>query len=119
MLKSVANSGFSITFENGNTVSVRWGPGNYCNPVHPEGRMAPHDAPQRADVWESTTAEVAAWDSDGNWHNHGMDQVSGWLTPEEVAKFITFVATSKLDTSSPWGSYDDDDDDDDSIEASI
>lgn len=120
MFSTNANKGFSITFANGNTVSVQWGPGNYCDPVHPSGRMAPHDAPlSTADgTWQSSTAEVAAWDSEGNWHRCGYDQVKGYLSADEVSEFINFVATSKLDTSSPWSHFDDDEDDEE-IEASI
>ena len=54
--------GFQMTFDNGNTVSVQWGNGNYCNnrDLTP-GSPAPRDACQ--------TAEIAAWDSDDNWYD--------------------------------------------------
>jgi len=117
MFSASGNKGFSITFENGNTVSVQWGPGNYCNPTHELGRGAAYNAPAEADRWESATAEVAAWNSQGEWHNCGGDQVKGWLKPDEVAAFIEFVANNKLDTSSPFSLDDDDDtaDDDDVV----
>lgn len=106
MFSVSGNKGFSITFENGNTVSVQWGPGNYCDPVHPDGRGAGCDAPLKEEVWKSTTAEVAAWNSDGQWQNCGGDEVKGWLTPAEVLEFIQFVANNELDTSSPFASWD-------------
>jgi hypothetical protein len=31
MMKITAGKGFQITFANGYTVSVQWGPGNYCD----------------------------------------------------------------------------------------
>jgi hypothetical protein len=102
MFSASSNKGFQITFANGNTVSVQWGPHNYCNPTHELGREAEHDAPQQQAQWGSTTAEVAAWNSDGQWHNCGGDQVKGWLSPAEVVEFINFVATSELDTSDPF-----------------
>jgi len=98
MLTASDNKGFSITFENGNTVSVQWGPGNYCNPEHSDGRNAPHDAPMKTRTWKAQNAEVAAWDSEGAWHQFEHDSVDGWLTADEVAAFIHFVATSELRT---------------------
>lgn len=100
MFKSSSNKGFAMTFENGNTVSVQWGPMNYCDPVHPDGRGAAFDAPSQTDVWKSGTAEVAAWDSENNWHRFEYDTVEGYLNADEVAEFITFVSSNKLKTGS-------------------
>jgi hypothetical protein len=116
MFSATGNKGFSITFENGNTVSVQWGPANYCDPTHKDGRNASFDAPMttgaKGEPWNSETAEVAAWDSDGNWHNCGGDQVKGWLSPAEVVEFINFAASNSLNTSSPFGILDEDEDED-------
>ena len=100
MIKTCSIKGFSIKFENGNTVSVQWGPQNYCDPTHPEGRDADSREPMRAESWASETAEVAAWDSDGNWHHFGYDSVEGWRTGDQIAEFINFVANNKLATKS-------------------
>jgi hypothetical protein len=108
---TVTNSkGFQIAFANGNVVSVQWGPGNYCNPTHEDGRGAPHDAAEDSQTWSSTTAEVASWNQNGEWHNFGGDQVNGWMSPEEVLEFLTFAANNELDTSDPFAWNDDDDD---------
>ncbi len=104
MFATNTNKGFSLTFSNGNTVSVQWGPGNYCNPEHESGRMAAHDAPMQTPNWSASTAEVAAWNSDGEWHNFGGDEVAGYLSSDDVAKFIDFVANNALNTTSPWAS---------------
>jgi|TARA_R110000824_G_scaffold325177_1_gene512104 hypothetical protein len=110
MFASSHNKGFSITFENGNTVSVQWGPGNYCDPEHEMGRNAHPQAPSRTQVWKSATAEVAAWNADGDWHNFECDQVDGWQSADDVAKFISFVSSNKLNTEKiPW--MDDEDED--------
>ena len=107
--------GFQMTFKNGNTVSVQFGPGNYC-----ENRDDPYDAPTKAverhEKYECTDAEVAAWRylrpgetlrySDGTpknedraWHKFGAyEEVRGWLSPYEVAEFISFVANNELNT---------------------
>jgi len=95
MFGASGNKGFKITFANGNTISVQWGPMNYCEP------SAKHD-------WGAENVEVAAWDKDQNWHNFGCDQVDGWRTPEQVLEFMNFVANNKLNISSP--SYMDDED---------
>lgn len=96
MFRTTNNKGFSMTFENGNTVSVQWGPGNYCDHY---ALWRPFTAPSTKDSWESQTAEAAAWDADGKWHNFGSDEVKGYLSPTEVAEFIGFVATNQLDVS--------------------
>jgi len=73
------NRGFTMTFDNRVTVSVRWGEGNYS-----DGK---------------TTAEVAAWNADTHlWvrvegFDYGTDVVLARLTTDEVAKFI-FVAST-------------------------
>jgi hypothetical protein len=103
MFKATSNRGFSITFENGNTVSVQWGPHNYCDPEHAEGRDAPWDAPEKSQVWASANAEVAAWNSDKEWHNFSHDQVAGWQSADEVASFIAFVSNNELSTKKHAG----------------
>lgn len=95
-----------MTFENGNTVSVQWGPGNYCSHYN-----TPHEklkeATRSGKSWNSETAEVAAWeagvDSSGGriWHRfiEGVgDGVKGYLSADGVAEFIHFVANNKLET---------------------
>ena len=109
MFSAGYNKGFSLTFENGNTVSVQWGPGNYCEPVHPQGRNAPHDAPTQMQVWKSESAEMAAWNANGEWHNFGYDSVDGWKTTDEIADFIHFVANNELSTSFSDADTDEDD----------
>jgi hypothetical protein len=120
MFTITQGKGFQIQFANGNVVSVQWGPSNYCAPTHEMGRNAPFDAPMRSSAWSSTTAEVAAWDADGDWHNFGYDQVEGYLTPEQVLEFLTFAANNKLDTAAPRSWLEDEDEHecaDDSVEA--
>jgi hypothetical protein len=66
----------------------------------------------KADTWKSTTAEVAAWNADGDWHNFGHDQVDGWKSTDEVLEFVSFVASNELNTESPFSDDWDDDEDD-------
>lgn len=82
--------GYWITFENLCTVSVQMGYGNYCNSNQEDHYHRP------ADGVESPDAEVAAWDREGKWiHPKGFDfygdDVIGYLSPDEVARFIQAV----------------------------
>jgi len=117
MFVATQNKGFSIKFENGNTISVQWGPGNYCDPTHEEGRGASYDAPTQTGAWSATTAEVAAWNSNGDWHNFGGDTVNGWLTPREVIEFMTFVANNELDIPPIFAHPDDDEESDEAVDS--
>ena len=90
--------GFQISMANGITVSVQFGPGNYC-----EMRDTDFAAPEETDFWASQTAEVAAFITecadegcgDRDWvHVDGFegDDVSGWNDADKVAEFISKVA---------------------------
>lgn len=107
MFGTNGNKGFSMTFANGNTVSVQWGPNNYCDPTHPQGRGADSREPMRSKSWKATSAEVAAWDADNRWHHFECDTVRGWMSADEVVEFVSFVANNTLNFESP--NYDDED----------
>jgi hypothetical protein len=87
---SCQNKGFQLTFENGWTVSVQWGPGNYCDR---QSYGATFDAPLKGEtgLWDSNSAEVAAWNSEGEWLPFEYDTVKGWLSTDEVAAFVARV----------------------------
>ena len=89
MFKTTSNKGFKLTFANGWTASVQWGPGNYC-----DKRMNAYgyDAPKKTEEWESETAEVAAWDASGKWFDFGGDTIQGYLSADDVATFINMIA---------------------------
>lgn len=115
MFRANGNSGFQITFSNGYTLSVQFGPGNYVS-----NRSLDFRAPMRVDHWESVDAEVAAWPepepdkdhSDSNEEaiaevslvNHSWvklsanDSVQGWVNADKVAKLIWFIANLKSGT---------------------
>ena len=97
---SCQNKGFQLTFENGWTVSVQWGPGNYCERQCHDVRG--FDAPMSNEFavngcWPSTTAEVAAWNSAGEWLPFEYDTVEGWQNTDEVAAFVSKVAALPAD----------------------
>ena len=97
--KSTDRKGSHITFENGLTVSVQWGGGNYCEN---------HDNMDfsRTKDMESKNAEVAVWsnecwlnannflsDEDADW----CDDVVGRLTPEQVVDLLVRVKNYPAD----------------------
>ena len=59
MFRCNQNQGFKITFANGITVSVQFGPDNACKARGSESN------PQELREWKSETAEVAVWDQLG------------------------------------------------------
>ncbi len=78
-VQSEYNNGFTMTFENGCTISVQFGKVNYSSIV--DG--------------VSISAEIAIWDKNGNLYNFGNDKVKGYCDANEVADWIHRV--SKFD----------------------
>ncbi len=76
-------SGFSMTFENGNTISIQFGFGNYCDNRNESNS-------------ESKDAEVAIWNNEGKWYQFEGNQVKGCCTPDEVAKWVNLAAKYPL-----------------------
>ena len=94
MFKITAGKGFQVTFANGNTVSVQWGYGNYCD--HHFGTVDGDFETQQRLYGErgSHTAEIAGLDADGEWLHPDSwgDDVKGYCTPEEVLEFMNWIA---------------------------
>ena len=93
MFRSAQNSGFQMFFQNGYTISVQYGPRNYC-----EKRESDYDAPITPAEWgvlrwESKDAEIAIWNSDKVWYVfEDGEEVKGWCSPDEVAEWIYKVS---------------------------
>ena len=78
--------GFQIRFENGWTVSIMFGDGNYAegNYMVEKGTVV------------SRTAEVAIFDRDGKCRDtFGNYGPAGWMTPDDVARVISAVRRRK------------------------
>ena len=84
--------GFRIQFNNGFTLSVQWGPGNYC-----ENQNKAFDSPEKVEFWESLDAEIAIIDEAGKFMSLGEDQVKGWVTADKVAELIGIVQSSSTE----------------------
>ncbi len=113
------NKGFQLDLPNGITVSVQWGPRNYCDQ---DVRNAEFDAPAKAaangEQWGSNLAECAAYLTDGNgleWvavpgftgpiHDDDesfWDDVVGHLDVQGVLDFINLASQLK---PGPSGDY--------------
>lgn len=102
------NKGFQLTFSNGITISVQFGPMNYCehNISNPNSKYVEHDAPLKERSWRSKDAEIAVWCGEGraNWWNFGVNKwgesgsdVQGYCSVDEVADYITFFKNMNLD----------------------
>jgi hypothetical protein len=75
MFKATENKGFQITFNNGYTISVQFGKGNYC-----DNRLK-----ENSDfITSCKNAEVAIW----NENNSEDMEIIPFQTAEEVAKII-------------------------------
>jgi hypothetical protein len=112
MFKSCENKGFQITFENGCTISVQWGPYNYCGNKYKDSsvidfikglcrlydidykKIEQHlrHIPNVQLFGESEDAEIAIWDSQGTWYKFGCDTVNAYCSPNEVAEWVTRVS---------------------------
>lgn len=92
--------GFHMTFSNGVTISVQWGPGNYCDNRN-ENSMDEKGVGEKG----SNTAEVAIWSNHDNgkeWITRGVykilgnenvnDDVVGWCNPDSIADLIYFCS---------------------------
>jgi hypothetical protein len=89
--KITGRRGFHVTFDNGWTVSVQFGGGNYCaNYNEPIARE--HSDPAYV-LPPSATAEIAAWPQEGEWYDFGGDTVAGYKTPADVLAFMQEIAS--------------------------
>ena len=86
--KTCSNKGFHMTFNNGWTVSVQFGGGNYCdNYDFPIGK----EREQRG--MTSSNAEVAYWGPDNELQEFpNGDTVAGRWTPEQVLALMNDIS---------------------------
>lgn len=90
--------GFHMTFENGLSISVQWGAGNYCDNHSDEDFTFSKDA-------KSKTAEVAVFDDRDEFIDPqkfmdedigGDGMVVGYLNADQVAQLIYNVSRYKV-----------------------
>ncbi len=81
--RCINNKGFQVTFNNGWTVSVMFGKGNYCENRDNGSIPFPHEVGLSVD---SDTAEVLIFKG-----RHELGRERGWQTAAEVAEILTTV----------------------------
>jgi hypothetical protein len=101
MFRATQGKGFDVTFANGWTVSVQWGPRNYCANRHPLKReeLAATQENHQIEKYPElncSNAEMIAWQKvDGKCVDY-IDESGrcefGWRTPDEVAAFMSMIA---------------------------
>ena len=90
MLRINDNKGFSITLDNGYSVSVQFGPGNYGSnrELDPMTRDYANNNGLTA-----TTAETALLGPDGNFVEYDGDDVQGYRTVNDILALLNYAAT--------------------------
>jgi hypothetical protein len=96
MFRITGSTGFQIVFDNGITISVQFGRGNYC-----EHKMNKDlEFGRFIDNHESNDAEIALFDHNGNWvtkeaalaiGEDAYDDVLGWCDTAQVWKFMVWA----------------------------
>ena len=93
MFMITMGKGFNIKFENGWSISVQWGPGNYCdNSICDVMRL--YNTPAAKLDMKSETAETGIFDPTNNFYRpeEWSDDVLGYVKPNDVLKWMNFVA---------------------------
>ena len=81
------NKGFSITFDNGYTVSVQFGSGNYSSNYN-LNMLENMGKPMTAGL-----AETALLDPNGDFVAYKDDDVQGYQTPQDVLELLNYAST--------------------------
>lgn len=87
MFRITDNKGFQIKFDNGYTVSVQFGPGNYGSNYN-LSMLENMGKPMTA-----LSAETALLDPDGNFVQYMDDDVQGHRTAEDVLELLNYAST--------------------------
>lgn len=89
-----SGKGFHLTFENGYTISVQWGPGNYGDNYNDS--IADFYTKEKKILvggYSSNEVEIAIIDPHGNLIPiENGETVKGWLKIDEVLKWINYTS---------------------------
>lgn len=96
MFRITNGKGFHITFANGYTLSVQFGPGDYCNNRNAACNPGEHftQARDRCGRDGCADAEVAVFDPNDHFVQLGKyNKVIGGVSPARVAEIIATIIT--------------------------
>lgn len=103
MFRITDKKGFHITFKNGYTVSVQFGPGNYCD--HYSRNIGEDE--EWCGKTGSDEAEVAVWNNkSGELIKHPDfegDTVKGYVNAEYVLKLLNWAASQPMEDAKETG----------------
>lgn len=85
--------GVQFTFDNGLTISIQIGAGNYGDNYNHGSYEVTRDKP----LPPSTRAEIAVWDKDNKWLDFESDCVKGYVPVEDVLRFTAFLQSLPTD----------------------
>ncbi len=91
--------GVQFTFDNGITISIQIGRGNYSDNYDWPHWFHEKDAPP---LPSSSEAEIAAWDASGTWFQLGNDRVAGYVPVEKVMAFSEYLRSLPKGTISTF-----------------
>ena len=92
--KARSPKGFHMTFENGYTLSVQFGMGNYCSNRHVRTDESVLETIEKyVGPEECKDAETAIIDVDGNHLEYKGEDVQWHQTPDDVAETIAYILT--------------------------
>ena len=97
--KITKNKGIHITFPNKVTVSIQFGPENYCDNIRYLGNRNRVEE-NNPKGYQSNTAEIAIWDGDNKWlirefDPTANDDVIGYVTPDKVVEALVWAQKYK------------------------
>ena len=91
----LGNEGYSMTFENGYTVSIRWSSGHYITGRTLKALEISAGQVEGTMATDSVDAEVAVIDAAGKFLEtpfNEHDTVIGYSTPDDVLKIMEWAA---------------------------
>ncbi len=91
--------GVHFTFDNGITISVQIGGGNYSDNYREP--ICRSDRPDGYSLPPSSTAEIAIWTPDGEFADISGDMVKGYVPVDDVLRFIEFLRSLPSDLTKP------------------
>ena len=95
---STMRKGFGMTFENGLTISVQWGAGNYCeNRFNGDFTCKTDAKSNNAEIAVLYNGEFLDIDPFVPEHCSHDGTVCGWLSPEEVLYAMNKVQAYKME----------------------